>query len=148
MQTVFVIFIIFILGFIAFMVVISQQKSSTKTQLEQSLVITQVKKAQILSLLPELHCSRENVLIADCYDKLAINSFKTRSDQLYYKSLLGNAIITIKEYDFSSGWSEEIIFSNPKEKYETKKLISVPVRIYQTKENLNKVGVIDIEIYN
>ena len=149
-QTIFALFIIFVLLTIGFIFLIGRQSSAMKTQLEQSLILTNYKKAQVINLLPELQCIRQKVIIRDCYDKLAINSFmkNVNEHEFYYKTLLGNSKIIIIEYLPTGGWETILLYDNPIENYKSIKKYHLPSLIFYPEEKINNFGVIEIEIYN
>ena len=93
MQTVFIVLFLFISLFFVLVVVVAKDKANARTQIEQLVLLTEYKKAQIMDYLPELRCSFENVILKDCYDKLAIDSFANTvsKNQLYYNQLFGHA---------------------------------------------------------
>ena len=149
-QTIFALFIIFVLLTIGFIFLIGRQSSAMKTQLEQSLILTNYKKAQVINLLPELQCSREKVIVRDCFDKIALNSFmkNVNENELYYKTLLGNTKISLIEYLPTGGWETIELFDNPKENFKSLKAYHLPSIIYYPKESIKNFGVMEIEIYN
>ncbi len=150
MQTIFALFIIFIILIIGFIFVIGKQRSSMRTQLEQSLILTNYKKAQIINVLPELQCSRLRVSVRDCYDKLAINALtkKIKENDFYYKTILGNSKISIIEYSPISGWDTIELYNNPIEKYKSKKVYHLPSIIFYPEKKIKNFGVIEIELHN
>ena len=148
MQTVFVLIFLFLSLFIMFVVIVFKEKTNANLQTEQLIVLTQYKKSQIIDYLLELRCSLENVVLKDCYDKHAINSFPNTisMNSEYYTSLFGHAKITINE--FNGDWQTTEIFSNvPENKQDTKTFYN-PVLIHDSIEKKKYFGVIEIEIYN
>ncbi|MBT3720122.1 hypothetical protein HN789_04505 [archaeon] len=148
MQTVFIVLFLFISLFFVLVVVVAKDKANARTQIEQLVLLTEYKKAQIMDYLPELRCSFENVILKDCYDKLAIDSFANTvsKNQLYYNQLFGHAKITINEYE--TDWQTTEIYNNVPEDLTSTQTFFNPVIVYNALEAKKNFGVIEIEIYS
>ena len=150
MQTIFVLFIVFFILSIVGIFLFAQQKAANNIKVDEHLTLAQIKKSKMIALLPEVQYSSNNVVLDDHYDKLALASFKNiiQENPQYYKSILGSIKLTILEYDFQSGWSEEVYYNNELLNYSNKKNFQVPIVLTNPENYEKKIGVIYVEIYS
>jgi len=119
MENVFILIIIFIIFIFAFLFYVRIQRSNQIDKIDSFKDIEFVKKAQLLSFLPELMCTDNNVIKVDCYDILKIEAFtkEISENRDYYDPLFGKVNITVKRYepspDFESWNNVWNIYDNP-----------------------------------
>ncbi len=150
MQTAFVLLIVLMLFIVGFIFLMSKYTRDLKSKGDDSVVLNDINRYQILNFLPELKCSHNGVFIYECYDKEKLESFKTQiiANDLFYKDIFGYSKLTIGEYDNSGILIEAIIFDNPKPEYLNKMFISHPIIIYDNEKKLADEGVMSLEIYD
>ena len=161
MQTVMALLIFFIVISVGVVIFVSSQKSGFREKERELERISMLKKSKILSFLPELQCSKGNVINQNCYDVLKLNAFEDviADNMFYYKSMFGNTNITIKrfnpepgenswatggKYGSSGNWE---IFDNKKENYKSMRMIQMPISLYDAAHERYDFGVIMIGIY-
>jgi len=150
MQSAIVLMIILFMLAIAAIFFFAQQKTSTSKQLDQLLIISQMKKSKNIALLPEVQFSSDNVIVSDHYDKLALLSFKKVIDDnpLTYKQLLANTKITLSEYSYTNGWKEMTIVDYSPDDFTSKREFQIPVALTEPDTYNKTVGIIYVEIFN
>lgn len=148
MQTVLILVFVFFILAIAFIFIVAQQKNVVKDKLNEQLILIELKKSQIANYLPEIQCSSNAVMIEDCFDRIALKQFfdKTNSSN-YYLELLGNIKLSVSEYE-NGNWTTIMIYDNPKETYDSKRLIKMGVVIFDPITNKKIPGVMNLETYN
>jgi hypothetical protein len=153
MENAFIMLIIIVILIVAFIFVMAFQKSQQQDKATEFKELDILKKSRVLNFLPEMQCSDNNNLDPDCYDILKITSFskQVQTEQLYYKSLLGNVKITIKEFDPSPGinkWTNTWeVYDNPLPEFKGIREVQFPVLLRDVVNNENGFGVIYLGVY-
>lgn len=123
--------------------------------------------ATVASNLPELHCSRDNVIDLNCYDTLKIKAMRTVIDRsrspnqsktsfFYYNSLFKNANVSVYEIYPRAGADEPdgslvpfhvVIYDNPPAKITQKIPARIPVTLYDPITDTTRYGMIEVVRY-
>ncbi|MCM2325764.1 MAG: hypothetical protein NDI94_04825 [Candidatus Woesearchaeota archaeon] len=150
MQSAFSLLIIFFIIAIAVIFFVVQMKSMNNQKLDQFLIISQIKKSKNIALLPEVQFTSENIAVSDHYDKAALMAFKEIIDnnQIYYRPLFQNVKLRLDEYDFKTGWKEQVIFDYSPKQFSDMKEFQIPVALTDPEEYRKSFGVIYLEVYS
>lgn len=153
MENAFILLVIFIILIIAFVFVVAFQRAEAKDKEKEFLQLELIKKSRILNFLPEMQCSDNNNLDPDCYDMFKIDSFSktVKTEDFFYKPLLGNIKITIRRFDPSpdiNKWFDTWeVYDNPKPEFNGIMPIEFPVLLKDSVNNTNYFGVIFLGVY-
>jgi hypothetical protein len=154
MENIFVLIILFVILAISLIFVIGFQKTQYNAKLEELKELELIKKSQILSFLPEMQCTTNQDIEADCYDILKIEAFtqQIQTNPDYYNPLLGNIRIEIKRLNPSPGipesqrWDKEwLVYDNALQGSIFTQ--QVPVLLRNATANKDYFGVIFLEVY-
>ena len=150
MQTIFIIIFAFVILVIGFIIIMMNYKANLGKNLEQHVVLDQMKRYQIINYLPYMKCSFDGVKANECIDKAKLIAFKNEvaNNQLYYKFFFGFMKFSVKQKDALGNDKEEIIFENPKPEYTTKRQIEQSIIIYNPENRQYEKGVLFLEVYN
>ncbi|HIH92091.1 TPA: hypothetical protein HA281_04760 [Candidatus Woesearchaeota archaeon] len=139
------VFFFFVVIGMVFYVNIIKSKSATEreenTQLE---AITVLKKALAL---PELQCSRQNIVEDSCIDllKLQAASIVVPQHQEYYFDSLGFSVVSVQEvYPSTHNYT---LYNSPLDKYSSKSVTNAPISLLDPVTGTNAFGVITIDTY-
>lgn len=150
-ETIIVLFIFFIL--VIFGIVFFAKIQGINLQAEQraSQNLELIKVSQVISSLPELSCSVDNVQIDNCYDILKVEAFKAilEENNVYFSGTsLYNTNITLRQYDpFNDKWTYSIeIYSNKLENADIRKIF-VPTILYDKKTATKSFGILELTWY-
>ncbi len=148
-ETIAVLFVFFILIAIGFIFYIRIIKEKVNSEMDYALELNSVSVAQRAMFLPELQCSGDNVIEADCIDKLKLelSTELMKQNQVYYYDIFEFAVINVTQIyppEEKMKWSAYYRpISNPKSKYVT----SIPVSLKDPLTNKKAFGVLTIESY-
>jgi hypothetical protein len=155
-ENVIILFLFFIL--LAFGVVFftKVQGAKTEMQVQEDIQGRALQTAQKVTFLPEIQCSKDNVVTSDCYDLfnlLAMSRLAERGEShTYYASLLGNAIMTVYAVFPINATEPFVIYNNSKENYTSINTAYIPIRVCNfasnTAEDDCTFSVLKSEVYN
>ncbi|MEK6808643.1 MAG: hypothetical protein AABY14_03075 [Nanoarchaeota archaeon] len=141
MEQIMIIFIVIVIGlvFLAIFLRLSAGKSRgiSAEELEKSAVDI----ATIVSAMPELQCTKNNVITTNCINilkaEILIDSNFIEENKAYYHSIFGFSKISIKQ-NYPQEIPDLVIYANiPQDKRKHRIVISLPRMIYDPRENGN-----------
>ncbi|MBW2988962.1 hypothetical protein KY358_01450 [Candidatus Woesearchaeota archaeon] len=139
---IFIVFVMF--GFVFYMNVIS---GSSKTEMEENIQLEAIQAAQKASFLPELQCSRENIITEGCIDimKLEAASGTVRENNIYYYDVFESSRIWVEEiFPEKKMW---ILYNGTMANYSNRLSTFIPVSLFNgTSEDIG-FGILAIEFY-
>lgn len=145
-ETIAILFIFFILvafGFIFYMRIYS---SSMRTQYEKSTDLMAIEVTQKASFLPELQCSKKNIVSDNCIDLFKLESADAiiSENQIdYYDLFFGSEIVVEEIYPDKKQWT---IYNNTLN--DTSSIFTpVPILLYNTTSNDYYFGVLTIKYF-
>jgi len=106
-ETIAVLIIFFFLLVMGVVFYVNVQKNKIYTNQEEFFAQDSIKISQLVSYLPELQCSSENIIKDNCYDLLKVTSASStiQSNPMYYYPFFKYSLITIEElYPGNSSW--------------------------------------------
>jgi len=121
---------------------------------EENFELKAIQTAQLVSFLPELQCSSNNIIVDDCFDILKVEALSEiisspQNQKLkneYYYDLFGFSSITIEQiYPFPvASWS---IYEKTTEKTKAKSSIKIPVSLYDPTSRAYNFGILTVDVY-
>lgn len=149
METIAVLFIFFILIAFGFIFYANVLKGSVEITKREHSELKAVELAEIVSSLPELHCSEENIVESACVDKLKIDGassvIQSPSNRVLYFDMLGYSDISIEEV-YPGNYTRSI-YSNIPGDYKNRLPSYIPLSV---KDPINKgysFGVMTVVLY-
>jgi hypothetical protein len=146
-ETIAVLVIFFVILIIGLVYYNGTQKREIREMQDEDRVLRAIEIMKITTYLPELQCSMDNVLTANCIDLAKLENFMYVSDQerLYYTSIFGFGKISVREIYPEE--KEYILYFNNKSS--TRDIISspVPILIYDSISRKYYAGVMLVELY-
>jgi hypothetical protein len=128
------------------------QQREIKNMIDEDRQLRAIEIMKITTYLPELQCSIDNVLTANCIDLTKLQNFKTVSDdnRLYYTSMFSYGKIYIQQiYPEPAGTEEKeyVLYYNDKTKSKDKVSNFIPILIYNPLNRKYRAGVLVVELY-
>ena len=127
-----------------------QAGSFQETQ-EENFELKAIQTAQLVSFLPELQCSSNNIIVDDCFDILKVEALSDYIEQnpnirdTYYYDTFGFSSITIEQiYPFVVSWS---IYERTTERTKAKSSIMIPVSLYNASSRAYNFGILTVAVY-
>jgi len=141
---IFLIFVVLGFGFYA-----KVQKSGFKSQQEKNIDLFAIETANKASFLPELQCSRKNIVVDNCFDILKIEAFNgivaNNPDLVrHYYDVFGFSLITVEEvYPYTQQW---VIYNNTLND-SSSIFTPVPISLYDAKSGMYYFGALKVRYY-
>lgn len=153
MESMAVLFVFFILLGFGLIFYSKLQRGSIQETQSEFVTLSAIETAQLVSFLPELSCTQNNVRIENCFDKLKLESFRnywneTTESLAYYNSLFGNTLITIEEIYPDSNFF--VVYNNSLSGNVTMLSTQVPILLFNATAPKNKdftFGVLEVNVY-
>ena len=122
-------------------------KTSFETKYEESLQLKAVKIAQLVTFLPEIQCTEDNIRKENCIDikKLEATKEIMKEEELNYFDMFGFSKITLKQI-FPS-FEEWELYNKALSKFSTKFYTFIPVSLYNPISRLYSYGILSVEVY-
>ncbi len=149
-ESIAVLFIFFVLVIMGVIFWSKYSQSSAAQRIEEDAVSKSVKISQIVSYLPELQCSTQEVIKFNCFDTFKIQNMssilKSQDAKLYYFDTLSFSNITIVSiYPKSESFNiYDKPYFNGSNSY---RVTQVPIAIYDPMEAKYGFGYIDVRVY-
>lgn len=149
-ETIAVIIIVTIMIFFGLAFYTKIKTLDLKDQTDKFNQFDAVKLANIVSNMPEILCSKQQVIDINCVDKyklLALNqSIADDEAFFYYRSILQNSRISVEQlYPDKINYS---LYENNMTANQSIETISIPVNIYDPITRKNAFGVLKVEAYS
>ncbi len=145
-ETIAILFIFFILVAFGFMFYLRIHRASIKTQLEKSVDLMAIEITQKISFLPELQCSKKNIITDNCIDILKLESAKAiinENKESYYDLFSDSEIVVEEIYPKKKTW---ILYNKTIE--DTSAIFTpVPILLYNSTSDENYFGVLQIKYF-
>jgi len=145
----FVFFLLLVFGMIFYMGVM---KSTAEKDKDKNFVLKAIKTVQLITFMPEMQCSAENIVTDACFDRMKVNAFTDLVDTNfnYYFDFFGYANISVNEiYPSNTTWH---IYNNlPDDHIKRNKLATyVPISLYNATAGGSRgysFGVLKVVVY-
>lgn len=151
-ETIAVIIVFFFILVFALVYYNGTQRREIQNMIDEDKQLRAIEIIKIVTYLPELQCSMDNVLTANCVDLTKLENFREVSDAnlLYYTSMFSYGKIYVEQIypPISAAESKEyILYHNNKTK--TKEISSnfIPILIHDPINRKNRAGILVVEIY-
>lgn len=138
----FVFFILIVIGFIFYVRIIKGNLELEKEELSQ---LKSIGIAQRVMFLPELQCSKDNIVTENCIDMLKLDFAKEvmKENEIYYYDLLEFSDISIKKiYPNEAKWS---IYTRRIDDFKNKFVTNIPISLFDPVTGEHSFGVLTIE---
>jgi hypothetical protein len=110
-----------------------------------------VKLAQVVSSLPEVRCSEENVPVSDCYDLLRLDMASQNTfpnNNRYYFETLGYSKISVEQIYPPIPLPIEVYDNVPTNRNYNYIPIFIPITLYNATINQFHFGVLEVGLYD
>ena len=148
-ESIAILFIFLILVVVGFSFYAKVQKSGFMFQQEENINLLAIETAQKASFLPELQCSRKNIVVDNCFDILKVEAFsgivKNNPDLVsHYYDVFGFSLITVEEvYPAAKEW---VIYNNTLND-SSSIFTPVPISLYDAKTGGYYFGALKVKYY-
>lgn len=148
-ESIAVLFIFLIFVVLGFSFYAKVQKSGFKSKQEENINLLAIETAQKASFLPELQCSRKNIIVDNCFDILKVEAFsgivKNNLDLVrYYYDIFGFSSITVEEvYPNAEEW---VIYNNTLND-SSSIFTPVPISLYDAKTGGYYFGALKVRYF-
>jgi len=132
-ESVAVLLVFFLLVGFGFMFYSKIEERNIMLRMEEAEGLRAIEVAQVISFLPELQCSKDNVVTFNCFDKMKMDAFGGLWDEArieYFDQLYFSEISVQEVYPGNNAWT---IYYNQGTSAEQSSL-QIPVAIYYPKE--------------
>jgi heme/copper-type cytochrome/quinol oxidase subunit 2 len=150
-ESIAVLFIFFVLVVMGVIFWSKYSQSSVAQRIEEDALSKSIKISQIVSYIPELQCSTQEVIKFNCFDTLKIEKMSdimSNSDaKLYYFDTLSFSNITVVSiYPDSESFNvyDRPYFVNGTHSY---RVTQVPIAVYNPETGKYGFGYIDVRVY-
>ena len=145
METIAILFIFFILVFVGIVFYSNIMKSKfqeTKVEYEE---LSKLQVVQIISSLPEIQCSQDNIVEPNCIDLLKFQAATHILKMSDYFDFFGFSKITVEEV-FPNN-NEYILYDKQPDKINQKLASYFPISLFDAKHQSYSFGVLIVEVY-
>jgi hypothetical protein len=152
METISTLFIFFILIVIGLIFYFNLAKTSIQEKTDQFQDLSRVQVAQLASTLPELQCSQENVIKANCFDMMKLDSASKENGIVYtnknfYFDLMLFSNITVRNI-YPEQVKEWNIYFNQPSNFTSRRSAFFPISLYNATDDLYNFGLLIVEVYS
>ncbi len=145
-ETIAILFIFFILVALGFMFYLRISRTSIKTQYEKGTDLMAIEITQKASFLPEIQCSKKNVITDNCIDILKLESATqiiNENNITYYDLFFSSEIVVEELYPDEKTW---VLYNHTIE--DASALFTpVPILLYNATADENYFGVLQIKYF-
>ena len=145
-ETIAILFIFFVLIALGFMFYLRISRSSVETQYGESVDLMSIEITQKASFLPELQCSKKNIITDNCIDVLKLESAAAiiEENKMSYDALFLDSEIIVKElYPTKKTW---LLYNKTIEDVSSI-FTPVPILLYNATSNDYYFGVLEIKYF-
>lgn len=148
-ESIGILFVFFMLLVIVMVFYARLQTGKVVEQKEEQFIKRSIEISQVVAFLPEVQCSRNNIVEDNCFDLYKIEALKNvnteEKSRLYYYDQFEYSNITIQRV-FPEG-DDVILYDNPKPGWTGKSVIPVPITVYDPVERHYGFGVLQVATY-
>jgi hypothetical protein len=129
-ENIAILFIFILLVVFGMVFFFRMQTAGMQIKQQENLQLAAVQIAQRVSFLPEVRCSNENVVVANCYDALKMEFAEDviKKDETYYYDIFGFSTIWVEQvYPVEKRW---LLYNNTGDKEEMPSIFHIPISIY------------------
>lgn len=145
-ETIAILFIFFILLALGFMFYLRVSRASSETQYQKGTDLMSIEITQKASFLPELQCSKKNVITDNCIDILKLESAKdiiNENRASYYDLFFGSEIVVEEIYPTKKTW---VLYNNTLN--DTSEIFTpVPILLYNATSDDHYFGVLTVRYF-
>jgi len=145
-ETIAILFIFFILLALGFIFYLRVYRASAETQYEKGVDLMSIEITQKASFLPELQCSKKNVVTDNCIDVLKLESASAiinENRENYYDLFFGSEIVVEEIYPIKKTW---VLYNNTINDTSTI-FTPVPILLYNATSNEHYFGILQIKYF-
>jgi len=151
-ETIAVIIVFFFMLIFGLVYYNGTQQREIKKMIDEDRQLRAIEIMKIVTYLPELQCSIDNVLTANCIDLAKLENFKAVSDEnrLYYTNMFSFGKIYVRQiYPPVSSPSESDYQLYLNDKTKTRDTVSnfIPLLIYDSVSRKYRAGILVVELY-
>jgi len=149
-ETIAVLLIFFVLVGFGLIFYSRIQAGSFQARQEENFELKAIQTAQLVSFLPELQCSSNNIIVDDCFDILkveALTDFIAQNPSIrneHYYDLFGFSIITVEQV-YPSGLSWRV-YEKTINGDKARSSIQIPVSLYNASSRSYNLGVLTVDV--
>lgn len=148
-ESIAVLFIFFILVVFGFAFYSNIMKGSAKSQNDENAQMNAITIAQRVSFLPELQCSKDNVIIEGCLDLYKLNYIGTllnESNVYFYDMFMTSTITVVQEMPPDPKvW---VFYNHTPKGYKTRLSSFIPVSLYNDTTKKFNFGILVVDVYS
>ncbi len=147
-ESITILLVFFFLMMIAVIFYVKILKSNAIIQKEENVQLESISISEKALALPELSCSRQNIVTESCIDILKLTSASPLmlSHQEHYFDILGFSNITVTQVYPS--YQTYPLYSSPLETYNSKETTRTPISLFDPITNAKSFGILTIEAYS
>jgi len=148
-ETIAVIIVFFFILIFGLVYYNGTQQREIQNMIDEEKQLRTIEIMKIATYLPELQCSRDNVLVAtNCLDLTKLENFKTVSDGnlLYYTNMFSFGKIYVRQI-YPPNDEEYVLYFNDKTKTKDKISNFIPVLINDPINRKYFAGILVVELY-
>jgi hypothetical protein len=146
-ETIAILVVFFMIIMFGFMFYTRVQKGSFEAEIEEATTLRAIETSQIITFLPELQCSRNNIAEKDCIDILKLQgaeSIISANRQYYFTSFKYSNIYVQEIYPSEN---EFTLYDFPKEQFTDVISTQFPISLYNPITDKYSYGVLFVDIY-
>lgn len=144
-----VLFVFFMLLVLVMVFYSRLQAGKVVEQKEEDFIKKSIEISQIVAFLPEVQCSRDNVLEDNCFDLFKIEAMKKVNEnvdsRIYYYDQFEYSNITIERI-YPPG-NTIVIYDYPKPNLTGRSRIPVPITVYDPTTREYGFGILNVDTY-
>ncbi len=146
METISVLFIFFVLVFVGMIFYTNFMKVRLEEDIETQQDLTKIQINQIVSFLPELQCSQDNIVTSNCIDLLKLDSASNVISNNFedYFNFFAYSNITVKKI-FPASTKDWHLYSNVRNGSRTRTYF--PISLYEPINDSYFFGLMIVEVY-
>ena len=143
METIAIVFVFFIFVFIGIMFYMNVARSNISERIDEYKELSKIQVVQVVSSLPELQCSQDNIVEPNCLDWMKVEEATDIVTDADYFDLFGFSRITIKQV---FPYTYEYVFYDRLKEDEDKLASYFPISLFDAKTQDYSFGVLVVEV--
>ena len=145
METIAILFIFFIIVFVGIVFYSNIMKSKITDTLSEYDELSKLQVVQIVSSLPEIQCSQDNIVEPNCIDLVKFQAAKDILKMTDYFDLFGFSTLTVEEV--YPNQNVYVLYDKQPPDIDGKLASYFPISLYDAKEQSYYFGVLIVEVY-
>lgn len=150
-ETIAILIVFFLLLVFAFSFFGNVSQTTYEEKRDEFQSLRSIEIAQIVSFLPELQCTFDNVPVANCFDILKVNATFQRLNtseeyRLYYYDFFRTSTIYLRQIYPPSSW--QYVFYNNTGNWTKRLNTKIPVSLYNATADVFYMGVLEVDVFS